>query len=332
MTSLLVVPLLVFFSLCYGARVPSQSGILGASAVPNYKIIDSERPISVLTRVISSTSPVTHVSIPETNDVKASVDITNIAKNEQRLSGAMDHKEVPNAELHNYHEIAHTNPLVKQEEGINHEDVEDSDLHLVSKTNESKAKPGSMMPPTRISNIGLDSTIDESIVETGSNIPENSNLKIAVSHTEQLNPKIFQILSASSTESNDISPEILPLKDGIVTEKAMKIEAHDQKILDSISKISSSIPPKPKTKFATGKHQETVKINSIEDDWRDLEKKFRTYTDTVMKKALPKFLRIHSQLNISSQCNSALMQMAYGLRNLKSWAIKSKYNIHIFFD
>lgn len=327
MTSLPVVPLLVFFSLCYGARVPSQSGILGASAVPNYKITDSERPTSVLTRVISSTSPVTHVSSPETNDVKENVNITNIAKNEQRLSGAMDHKEVPNAEFHNYHEIAHTNPLVKQEEGINHEDVEDSDLHLVSKTNESKAKPGSMMPPTRISNIGLDSTIDESIVETGSNIPENSNLKIAVSHTEQLNPKIFQILSASSTESNDISPEILPLKDGIVTEKAMKT---DQKILDSISKISSSIPPKPKTKFASGKHQETVKINSIEDDWRDLEKKFRTYTDTVMKKALPKFLRIHSQLNISSQCNSALMQMAYGLRNLKSWAIKSKSNIHNF--
>lgn len=326
----IVVPLLVFISLCYGARVPSQGGILGASAVPNYKIIDSEGPSSVITKVISSTSPVTHVSSPETNGVKAPVNITNISKTEQKHSGSMGHKEVPNTELHKYHETSHTNPLVKQEEEIYNKDVENSDVHLVSNTNESKAKPGSMMGPTGISNIGLDSTIDEEIVETRPNIPEISNLKIAVSHTEQLSPVIFQILSTSSTESNDISPEILPLKDNIVTEKTMKIEIHDEKILDSISKISSSIPPKQKTKFATGKHQETVKINSIEDDWMDLEKKFRTYTDTVMKKALPKFLRIHSQLNISSQCNAALMQMAYGLRNLKSWAIKSKSNIHIF--
>lgn len=321
---LTVVPLLVFLSLCYGARVPSEGGILGASAVPNYKIIDSEVPTSVLTRVISSTSPVTHVPNSETNDVKTAVNITNIAKSEHRHSDTID---VPNTELHKYDETSHTNPLIKEEDGIYYKDVENSDLPLVSKTNEFKSKPGR---PTEISNIALDSTIDEEVVETRSNIPENSNLKIAASHTEQLSPVVFQILSTSSTESNDISPEILPLKDNIVTEKAMKIETHDEKIIDHISKVSSSIPPKHKTKFATAKHQETVKINSIEDDWRDLEKKFRTYTDTVMKKALPKFLRIHSQLNISSQCNSALMQMAHGLRTLKSWAIKSKSTIHIF--
>ncbi|KAF8787761.1 Nose resistant to fluoxetine protein 6 like protein [Argiope bruennichi] len=64
------------------------------------------------------------------------------------------------------------------------------------------------------------------------------------------------------------------------------------------------------------------KIESIEDQWLDLEKTFRIYTDSVMKKALPKFLRIHSQLNISSQCNAALLQMVSGLRNFKSWAVK----------
>ncbi|GIY45835.1 uncharacterized protein CDAR_423321 [Caerostris darwini] len=73
----------------------------------------------------------------------------------------------------------------------------------------------------------------------------------------------------------------------------------------------------------------SAKMNSIEDKWRDLEKTFRLYTDSVMKKALPKFLRIHSQLNISSQCNAALLQLVNGLRSFKSWAIKSNITIQI---
>ncbi|GFQ93594.1 uncharacterized protein TNCT_9201 [Trichonephila clavata] len=75
------------------------------------------------------------------------------------------------------------------------------------------------------------------------------------------------------------------------------------------------------------KHESTSpKTASIEDKWLDLEKTFRFYTDSVMKKALPKFLRIHSQLNISSQCNGALLQMVSGLRKFKSWAIKNTWD------
>lgn len=70
--------------------------------------------------------------------------------------------------------------------------------------------------------------------------------------------------------------------------------------------------------------QSSEASNSIEDKWRDLEKTFRLYTDSVMKKALPKILRIHSQLRLSSQCNSALLQLVSGLRKFKSWAVKSK--------
>ncbi|XP_015907619.1 O-acyltransferase like protein-like [Parasteatoda tepidariorum] len=61
---------------------------------------------------------------------------------------------------------------------------------------------------------------------------------------------------------------------------------------------------------------------SLEDKWMELEKTFRLYTDTIMKKALPLILRVQSQLNISSQCNGGLLQLVNGIRKLKSWAIK----------
>ncbi|GBM12097.1 hypothetical protein AVEN_245492-1 [Araneus ventricosus] len=92
--------------------------------------------------------------------------------------------------------------------------------------------------------------------------------------------------------------------------------------LASESVVKNVIRPMPPKNVVLEKN--SSKIKSIEDQWLDLEKTFRIYTDSVMKKALPKFLRIHSQLNISSQCNAALLQMVTGLRNFKSWAIKSK--------
>ncbi|GFY76403.1 uncharacterized protein TNIN_406781 [Trichonephila inaurata madagascariensis] len=115
-------------------------------------------------------------------------------------------------------------------------------------------------------------------------------------------------VQSGTTESIGLSRQkkiIIP-KEGIMKESVIK-NIIEPKL--TVNRKHDSISPK---------------TASIEDKWLDLEKTFRFYTDSVMKKALPKFLRIHSQLNISSQCNGALLQMVSGLRKFKSWAVKSK--------
>ncbi|KAG8193630.1 hypothetical protein JTE90_002888 [Oedothorax gibbosus] len=94
----------------------------------------------------------------------------------------------------------------------------------------------------------------------------------------------------------------------------------DLEVNVSESVVKPSIQSDPRN-FKKIKNPE-IELNSIEDKWLDLEKTFRFYTDSVMKKALPKILRIHSQLRLSSQCNSALLQLVSGLRKYKSWAVK----------
>ncbi|CAL1287298.1 unnamed protein product [Larinioides sclopetarius] len=136
------------------------------------------------------------------------------------------------------------------------------------------------------------------------------------------NPAFTSVMPKSTTRSEDKN---IYDSTSTIAPKRLNGTAKPTKFLSKVDLASESVvknvirPMPPKTAIP---EKNSSKIKSIEDQWLELEKAFRIYTDSVMKKALPKFLRIHSQLNISSQCNAALLQMVTGLRNFKSWAIK----------
>lgn len=187
---------------------------------------------------------------------------------------------------------------------------------------------------SRIKDLGIEDGMDEEhlsekvLLENvhNRNSPPAMGLKLSPSYTREVNSILIPKSPPVATESNDISLETLLSNLDISTERTVLSTIENDpklKFVEPISKTTTRVPFKTKSNFLPDKKSETME-NSIEDKWRDLEKMFRSYTGTVMKKALPKFLRIHSQLNISSQCNGALLQMVRGLRNFKSWAIKSK--------
>ncbi|GIY25660.1 uncharacterized protein CEXT_135571 [Caerostris extrusa] len=151
--------------------------------------------------------------------------------------------------------------------------------------------------------------------------------------------KSINIKSSTESPSDNSEPtSIMPIVIGVEnvehsavvnptsTTKRSKIEPKPTRITTQTEEMVSESVVKntyqPMKTKSVKEESNSAKMNNIEDKWRDLEKTFRLYTDSVMKKALPKFLRIHSQLNISSQCNAALLQLVNGLRSFKSWAIK----------
>ncbi|GIX86227.1 uncharacterized protein CDAR_596471 [Caerostris darwini] len=169
---------------------------------------------------------------------------------------------------------------------------------------------------------------DQPLILNNDNRSESDNNKILNS---------TNIKSSTESPSDNSEPSsMMPIENGVNVEystvvyptSTTKTEPKPTRIMTQREEMVSESVVKnkyqPMKTKSVKEESNSAKMNSIEDKWRDLEKTFRLYTDSVMKKALPKFLRIHSQLNISSQCNAALLQLVNGLRSFKSWAIKSK--------
>ncbi|GFU40498.1 uncharacterized protein NPIL_190651 [Nephila pilipes] len=151
--------------------------------------------------------------------------------------------------------------------------------------------------------------------------------KQTVEHNSILEPTSTTVSSVADSTSERVTRSSDTNRHSGTTE-SIKVSKPKINIIREEDVMSESVVKNiidPKLTENADQESNFPKMTSIEDKWLDLEKTFRFYTDSVMKKALPKFLRIHSQLNISSQCNGALLQMVSGLRKFKSWAVKSKY-------
>ncbi|XP_054711039.1 O-acyltransferase like protein-like [Uloborus diversus] len=136
---------------------------------------------------------------------------------------------------------------------------------------------------------------------------------------------IFKSKDVASSYRTDESSIVIPSEITETNEIKKIIAPHPTDKLENFNSFASAMPTISVANFKNNKNsisETSAESSSIEDQWRDLEKTFRRYTDSVMKKVLPKILRIHSQLNVSTQCNSAMMQLITGLRNFKSWAIR----------
>lgn len=62
----------------------------------------------------------------------------------------------------------------------------------------------------------------------------------------------------------------------------------------------------------------------VHEKWKDFEKNMKKIILGQMKKALPLFLRMGSDTNISAECSRGIMSLVQGVRGLKSWAFRSK--------
>lgn len=92
-----------------------------------------------------------------------------------------------------------------------------------------------------------------------------------------------------------------------------------------------------KTPVSTDGEVNTVSSNeeaTTEDlmkmNMRIYEKMLKNFTSVAVKKALPKMVKIIENVNLSSSCLSSLLKYVVSLKQIKVWAIKSKFILNFF--
>lgn len=86
------------------------------------------------------------------------------------------------------------------------------------------------------------------------------------------------------------------------------------------------------TTAATAKNMTELEV--IQERWRVFERTMKKTISGHMKKALPVFLRMGSDANLSADCSKGIMALVQGVRGLKSWAFRSKSlisKLHFYF-
>ncbi|XP_042901090.1 uncharacterized protein [Parasteatoda tepidariorum] len=60
----------------------------------------------------------------------------------------------------------------------------------------------------------------------------------------------------------------------------------------------------------------------VHQAWQKFEKSAKKLIDGHMKKALPMFLRMSSDANLSGECQKSILALVQGVRGMKSWAYR----------
>lgn len=80
----------------------------------------------------------------------------------------------------------------------------------------------------------------------------------------------------------------------------------------------------PKTSTTTMPTRKMSEADVVHEKWKEFEKNMKKMIEGQMKKALPQFLRMSSNANLSAECSKDIMSLVLGVRGLKSWAFRSK--------
>lgn len=80
----------------------------------------------------------------------------------------------------------------------------------------------------------------------------------------------------------------------------------------------------PKTSTTTTQTRKMPETDIVHEKWKEFEKNMKKMIEGQMKKALPQFLRMSSDANLSPECSKGIMSLVQGVRGLKSWAFRSK--------